>query len=234
MPHYRDFSFMLKIPFGKHKISGRFLDAASVSNGLKCDCLCIECGTALEAVHPRLSRRQKYFRHSAKLNCKGGLESLFHLVAKQILRENNLLRISESETFHYTSCDIETSRHDKQPDAFLQNETGSLIVEIFFSHRIAGKTLDCYLNKGEMVLEIDISGERRNLFDYNRLKKLILEEAPRNLYSEQMKYPIVSADDDRQWWLLLLLAAGGLLFLWRSKQHHDRKRSRIRKKVARR
>jgi len=92
---------MLKIPFGKHKTTGVFFDASSVPNGPKCECICKECGSLLEAVHPKLSNRQKYFRHPSTLNCKGGLESLFHLVAKQILKESKELRVSEDEIYNY-------------------------------------------------------------------------------------------------------------------------------------
>jgi hypothetical protein len=210
---------MLKIPFGKHKETGHFYDAGAVPNGLKCDCLCNECGTSLEAVHPKLPNRQNYFRHASNSNCKGGLESLFHLVAKQILKESKQLQVSVDEVFSYDKCEIETSKHGKQPDAYVSNNKGSLIVEIFFWHRIDRTTLDTYLKSEERVLEIDISGERKKVFNYDHLKDLILWSAPREIHKNQQKLPISRNSNGSPWWMLLfLLFSGFLLFWWTRKR----------------
>lgn len=209
---------ILKIPFGKHKKTGIFYDAGSVPNGLKCDCICIECGTALEAVQPKLPNRQSYFRHASKLNCKGGLESLFHLVAKQILKESNVLNASKGEIFSYSQCDIETPRHGKRPDAYISNGSYSLVVEIFFWHRINQSTLDTYLNNGEQVLEIDISGQRKRIFDYEELKQLILHSAPREAYSPEKPQVYQKESDGCLWWLFpLLVVVGFILWFFRRK-----------------
>lgn len=221
----------LKIPFGKHKITGVFYDAGSVANGLKCDCICKECDTSPEAVHPKLNNRQQYFRHAANPDCRGGLESLYHQVAKQILKDSNELRIAEKESFPYYSCDIETPRHGKQPDAFICNDTSSMIVEILFTHDIDNRTLDTYLANGERVLEIDRSGERKKLLNYNQFTQLVLGTAPRKLYSRDYP-PSISPGTTKNtpWWLVPLLFIGGILLL---RWLHRRKKSRKRKSELR-
>ena len=217
---------MLKIPFGKHKETGRFYDAGSVQNGLKCNCICKECEGALEAVHPKLPNRQNYFRHAINSNCKGGLETVFHLVAKQILKENISLHLTEGNYFSYNYCDIETTRHGKRPDAFIGNDTENLIVEIFFWHQIDQSTLDIYIEKGEKVLEIDISSERRSLFDYEYLKDLILHRAPRKLYSNANLASKSHSSKDNSWlWASLTFVVAILLF-WRFKKNKGRRRKR--------
>ena len=217
---------MLKIPFGKHKETGRFHDAGSVSNGLKCNCICKECGSALEAVHPKLPNRQNYFRHANNLNCKGGLETVFHLVAKQIIKENSSLHVTEGNYFIYSYCDIETYRHGKQPDAFIGNETETLIVEIFFWHQIEQTTLDIYIEKGERVLEINISGERKGLFDYQYLTDLILHRAPREMFTNVKTTSKSHLSNDGSWlWASLIFIVGILLF-WRVRKNKRRRRKR--------
>jgi hypothetical protein len=190
----------LKIPFGKHRETGRLYDATSVRSGLKCNCICCDCEEALEAVHMKASSRQDYFRHSVHpdRDCQAGLESLFHSVAKQILKESPYVQLHNKNRFLYSRCDIEYELYGKRPDAYISNEQESLVVEIFFSHDTKEDTLKTYLQNGEKVLKIDISSERKNRFNYERLKELILDTAPRRLY--QPRSQEVSAPSPDPWW----------------------------------
>lgn len=218
---------MHEIPFGKHKESGIYFDAGTVPSGLKCNCVCSKCGTDLEAVNRKIPRVKNYFRHASRSGCKGGLESLFHNVSKQILKENSSLQISMNLSFTYTACDIERPRHGKQPDAFLNNDAESLIVEIYFWHRIDNSTLETYLINKERVLEIDISKQRKDIFDYEYLKELILFKAPRELFVEKKEVtPIIP--DDVPWWLWALFAVGIGFFIWKFRKCRKRKRRRRR------
>ncbi len=106
------------------------------------------------AVPPKLPNRQKYFRHSVNSACKGGLESIFHQVSKQILKDNSSLLFSGGKSFLYTICDNETPRHGKWLDAFICNDNESYIVEVFFWHQIEQSTLGAYLENGQKVIKI--------------------------------------------------------------------------------
>lgn len=214
-----------EIPFGKHKETGRYYDAGEVSSGLKCNCICKECGTELEAVKRRIPRTKNYFRHANKLNCKGGLESLFHQVAKQILKESNELHISHRELFSYSQCDIEIPKYEKQPDAYISNESTSLIVEIFFWHRIDRKTLRTYLDNNERVLEIDISSERKEIFDYEYVKELILSKATRKLYTKA-NHDKINSGDNIPWWAWLLFITGVGIIIWFIRKQKNSRRKR--------
>ncbi|MFP9097926.1 hypothetical protein ACLI09_02630 [Flavobacterium sp. RHBU_24] len=218
---------MLKIPFGKHKVTGKFYDAGMVPNGKNCNCVCNACGADLQAVHPKLLNRQQHFRHSANSNCTGALESLFHIMAKQILKESGSICIESGNSMSYTYCDIETPRHGKRPDAYLSNLESSLIVEVFFSHRIDDTTLDTYLENGEKVLEIDISTEKRRLYNYEHLKELVLIKATRKLFLHPRKEELKKqkSDGDITGWLVGALIILGLWFVSKL----TRGRSRYRK-----
>lgn len=209
---------MLKIPFGKDKISGLFYDAGAVPNGRKCNCKCNECGNDLEAVHPKLFGRKNYFRHVSNDNCTGGLESLFHLVAKQILKANADLVVSDGINFNYDKCDIETPRFGKRPDAFVSNESKGLIVEIFFSHRVDPATLELYLANNQEVLEIDISIQKKELFSYDYLAELILHKASRTFFQPKKEKVESFGSSEIEGWGFLgigLLLIGGFFLISR-------------------
>ena len=205
----------LKIPFGKHRETGRLYDAGSVPNGRKCNCICDACGDDLEAVHPKSSQRQKYFRHVTDRSCKGGLESLFHRVAKQILKESSFVQISDKEQFSYNRCDIENEKYDKRPDAYVSNEQQSLIVEIFFWHDTKKETLDVYLKNGERVLKIDIRSERKADFNYKRLKELVLYSAPRKLYKPKPQEDNKTSTGSAWSWAPWIIGGGIVLYFFR-------------------
>jgi len=160
----------------------------------------------------------------SKDHCTGGLESLFHVVAKQILKSNDTLVLSENNSFVYDKCDVETPRHGKRPDAFIANEDYGLIVEVFFSHRINPATLEIYLANNENILEIDISCQRKQLFNYSYLEELILNKAPRT-FSRPRKEKVETANSEEVsgWgWLGIGLAIAAGFFLMSQKKSSNR------------
>ncbi|PQJ09772.1 hypothetical protein CJD36_017750 [Flavipsychrobacter stenotrophus] len=66
-----------------------FIDTAR--NGRECNCICAECGKVVDAIQGE--RNEKHFRHSVETDCKGGLETILHLRAKQIIVENNQIEL---------------------------------------------------------------------------------------------------------------------------------------------
>lgn len=202
-----------EIPFGFHNERKMYVDATSVPNGRKCNCICANCGKDLEAVHPAF--RRKYFRHVSLKGCKGALESLFHKTAKQILQESTLITIPNKNIFNYTECNIEFERHGKRPDAYLSNQDQSLLVEIFFTHHTEDATIEIYKDKGERILEIDISEEKMQVFSYERLKSLVLNTAPRKFIGEgaQNNETMNPTWENSHWWKIWLWILLGLITL---------------------
>lgn len=201
---------MLKIPFGKDQNTGRFYDPSTAAKE-KLQCLCNECGMKLLAIRRTNPEWQDYFRHAKNNKCAGGLESLYHSLAKQILKEADSLSINQYVSMAYHICDIEITRHNRRPDAYIQNPYRSLIVEIFYTHRIEKQTLDIYHKNGEEVLEIDISSQKNKLPNYTQLKDLVLNKAPRILYEVpkskiQLTSPSQTSDN---LWPFVALAFGG-------------------------
>jgi len=197
----------LKIPFGWHMEEKIYKDARleSVMNGDQCGCICDGCGKQLQAVQGE--KRGDYFRHKSLSECKGGLESLMHKMAKQIIKENQSIYIDHATQFDYDQCEIEVPRYSKQPDIYVSNSstTKSMIVEIFYSHRIEDSTLKCYWSNNERVLEVDISCTGKRIYQYEELTELILKKAPREI----LDAPAVLGNQDISMpgWLKMLLGA---------------------------
>jgi hypothetical protein len=234
---------IFKIPYGWDPVSKQWKEAGKVSSGLACGCLCHICGKLLQAVHRRRPFHS-YFRHHVLGECAGALESLYHLLAKDVLERNSWVLLPTGERFYYNRCDVETRLHGKRPDIRLINlDTGdSLIVEIFFSHRIERSTLTAFRDNGERVMEIDISNLRKIAPSLTEFEELILEKAPRSYLSIPVevaasKAPFVTDYGHTQqspvqkmlgWlaenWLIVVAVLIGAIFIW----HHYRRRRDMR------
>src|SRR5438067_1886234 len=77
--------------------------------GLKCNCVCYECGNPLEAVLN--TTYKKHFRHSNKSNCSPSPETQLHLLAKEIILNNNQIYIPEMGVVSYYNpvCEVRFS-----------------------------------------------------------------------------------------------------------------------------
>jgi len=156
-----------------------------VPSGLACGCYCHECKQPLQAVYPRRLWRtkwvEKFFRHAKGTICKGGLESLAHKMAKEMLERHSSVFLPDSSEFVYDSCEVETPLEGKRPDIYLINSrTGErLVIEIFYSHRIEENTLAAFREKGKRVMQIDISSMRKSFPSIEAFERMVLKEAPR-------------------------------------------------------
>lgn len=84
------------IPFALNA-DGEIRLASEVPNGLKCDCVCVECGTGLIARNEG-QKRVAHFAHAAvESSCGGGLESGIHMLAKRVITEARKLNAHAAE-----------------------------------------------------------------------------------------------------------------------------------------
>lgn len=85
----------LKVPFGLK--NGRLVGTDEVDRGLACECICPECGAALEAHKGNVVTH--HFAHHIAKSCSYSLESALHLGAKQILLEGRKFAVPALEVF---------------------------------------------------------------------------------------------------------------------------------------
>jgi hypothetical protein len=136
----------------------------------------------MQAVHPRKGNIIDYFRHKGKSKCMASIQSMAHYLAKFVFEGKTTLLVNRNERFFYDSSRVEIQLHDGRPDVVLYNSVSGehLIVEIYYSHHVKEKTLRGYLEKGEKVLEIDISSTREFFPPLFEFERLVLEDAPRD------------------------------------------------------
>ena len=82
---------MMKVPFGLHQKSKRYMGIDEVANGLDCDCICPSCHMSLKARHG--CRRDHHFAHhkAAQQSCEYSFWVAVRSMAKQLLEENSIL-----------------------------------------------------------------------------------------------------------------------------------------------
>lgn len=73
------------IPFGWHVPTQRMVTAREVANGRGCDCVCIACGTRLQARQGEI--RIWHFAHDGETQCQVAAEAAIHHMAKQLIAE---------------------------------------------------------------------------------------------------------------------------------------------------
>lgn len=190
----------IKLPFGL--LNGKLVHVDAVENGKKCGCICPnkDCAIPLEARNAGLKNRH-HFAHSCETKCNGGnIETMIHLMAKQIVLESGFIctptfakcpigkcvdgtKIEESEiefkgkNTPSPSSNIFIEKRYKEivPDIIIEWNERQLFVEIFVSHKVNEYKKDKIEQYGVDTIEIDLSKSDINIFsDYNRFKDEVL------------------------------------------------------------
>lgn len=174
----------------------------NVERGLKCDCKCPDCGTALVANQG--SKKSWYFSHSSNTNCKG--ESALHLAAKQALQnaaKSNLSIVTPSISGIVSQKDIMGYTHNKEwqiksknfvlsevtpeksfkdliVDVLCKNDRQeTLVVEIYVTHKKSDIDKSKFKSKNLNSIEIDLSDLSWNSTE-EQILEAVLNSAPRN------------------------------------------------------
>lgn len=72
-------------------ITNQIVHIDEAPNGGNCECVCLDCNQPLGARHG--SSNTHHFYHMVTSNCKGGGETLLHLLTKEVISENNKIFI---------------------------------------------------------------------------------------------------------------------------------------------
>ena len=71
--------------------NGKLKHVSEVPNGQACNCFCPKCGTSLVAKNNPANKKIHHFAHGHNSACEGALETIIHLLAKEILQESKRL-----------------------------------------------------------------------------------------------------------------------------------------------
>lgn len=168
--------------------NGKSVHIDAVKNGGACKCLCPHCKKPVDAKNGG-AIRDHHFAHSHGFTCEGAYESALHMLAKEVLLEEQCLRLPDSENpkypqglIHLRSVELEKvdNEHGIRPDVEGIMENGErLLIEILVSHKVQRRKHDTILENGLKCIEIDLNYVE---LDKEKIRHFLLEET-----------------DDRQW-----------------------------------
>lgn len=164
----------LTVPFGMK--DGRLVFVSDVAFGLKCKCVCPECGQALVARNRDFPgrRRVRHFQHMRTSSCPGGYETAVHLMAKDVLATADAVLLPrwasgdvviEPEPVGIVSAGIEVPLLDGaiRPDVLVHGmaseiEFNVLCFEVRVRHAVDEPKRSLLAANGMDAIEIDLSG----------------------------------------------------------------------------
>ncbi|MGL3821321.1 hypothetical protein [Sphingopyxis sp. R3-92] len=169
---------------------GKRADVKDVANGLRCRCMCYECGQPVLAKQgPKV---RWHFAHHAPTNCRPTPESELHFFAKTLLAEKLWLwipavqakaagrtePISDRQQYRFSGVKVEKADGNVRPDLLLIADRGKVLhIEIYVRHRVDPIKLEKLRGRGISSVEIDLS--KLDWDDRGAWDDAILETAPR-------------------------------------------------------
>lgn len=195
------------ITYAKDKATGETRNIKDVESGLACNCVCGNCGGALEACKGKI--RQHHFRHYSSAECKGAWESQLHLLSKAIIEEHKSIVLPPYQG-KYLTYDAkvqkfdrvlpEESQGDLQPDCLCKytmpdGEERELWIEILNTHAVDEEKAQKIKERGISCIEIDVSKifENDEVLDKDVLTKFLLESDKDRLW---INNPYTQKDED--------------------------------------
>lgn len=195
------------ITYAKDKATGETRNIKDVESGLACNCVCGNCGGALEACKGKI--RQHHFRHYSSAECKGAWESQLHLLSKAIIEEHKSIVLPPYQGKYLTygakvqkfdSVLPEENQGDLQPDCLCKytmpdGEERELWIEILNTHAVDEEKAQKIKERGISCIEIDVSKifENDEVLDKDVLTKFLLESDKDRLW---INNPYTQKDED--------------------------------------
>lgn len=142
---------------------GELVHVEDVPNGKSCECHCPYCN------EPMIAKNggkivEHHFAHFSGAECEGYVETVLHLLAKEIIAEEKCIMLPRYHTLPSKLIQFETveveERHDNksiQPDIVGVTKDGlRLQIEIFVTHRVDEIKKEKIVSGGYNCLEIKI------------------------------------------------------------------------------
>jgi hypothetical protein len=168
----------IKLPFGLNE-NNILIHIADVERGKECHCVCPSCKSPLIAA--KGCKKQPHFKHAVVNECKGGMESAIHLAAKQIIMKKKEITLSkyicmvsakdsrgekhkeektiveDKTVITFDSVQEEVKLHDIKVDILAKKGNKSLIIEIFYCHKVEEQKREKIERANISAIEINLS-----------------------------------------------------------------------------
>ena len=212
--------------FAEDKSTGNIVHVSEVLRGNTCDCICIECGSELQA--RKGDARRHHFKHITGTECDG--ETILHKLAKKILITNRQLALPNQDGyFKYADVIEECKLESIRPDIILVTEADKLLIEIAVTSFITEEKLEKIKTLNYNVVEIDLSSLPREC-SYLELKKIIIDQVDKKEVLHWKGEQLQSETNRGITYFLLFLAAIMLSYFGYSKSKNRKFRKRRQKR----
>ena len=207
---------MLTLKLARFRPTNEIIHVDIASNGLSCNCVCVECGEALEARQG--NERAWHFKHHKNLNCLGAQPTALHELGKQILISNSgkqPIAIPDYGAVKYWDAVPEKALGSKRPDVTASFAGGKIYFEVAVTHFVEPAKEEFLKTGKHSCVEIDLN-ELENE-SYDRLQQIIIEEVDnkRVLFWEKD----AEEQDISKWiWRGILFVAGFFFLRWLGKK----------------
>lgn len=153
------------LTYAKDK-NNQWVHIDDVENGGACNCYCPICNKPLFAKNGG-EIREHHFAHYHETDCGNNDETTLHLLAKEIIMEEQCIMLPSSDDKDYPSGLIKLHNLKEEqwdnvygirPDIDGIMENGErLIIEFFVSHKVQRKKNDTIVNNNLKCIEIDLN-----------------------------------------------------------------------------
>ncbi len=180
---------------------GNLISIYDVDTGLKCGCVCPECGKELVAKNKGkkpnmiLSPKQKeaHFAHHDGSDCPKAKESAIHKLAKEVLKEHKTLFLPPVENdkyelkFQFDKAEIEVKVGDKEyiiADTLLEKKSNKervarLVVEFYKTHKKSVVDIEKIENLDVSCIEVNVNHVEplvEGILNYRGMKRFLEDE----------------------------------------------------------
>lgn len=209
------------LKLGMSRVTGKMIYVAYASNGESCNCICAECGETLIARQGE--SKEWHFAHKSGKLCIYAPETALHWLSKQIVAEENSIKLPNGNSFLYTQCLQEAWMPGIRPDIKISNGAETMLVEIVVTNKIS-KAKRVKLQESNLsVLVIDLSDVERMIMRED-LRKIVIDDCSRKTI---IKNTTVTKDQEDNRLLNIFLAILAALAFWaivRLIKHYSKRR----------
>lgn len=146
--------------------SNQFVHIDSVKRGIACQCHCPDCNNPLYAKNGG-SRREHHFAHAHGYRCVRAYETALHLLAKQIIQEQEclMLPVSGDKNKPYGLVKLKNVKVERwddvlniKPDAEgILSDGRRLLIEFLVTHKVDNKKYHKIIDNNMLCVEIDLN-----------------------------------------------------------------------------
>lgn len=177
---------------------GYLMFIGDVDRGLECECYCPHCGGKLIARKGDVN--QHHFAHYQVENCGKGVETALHLLGKQVLQEEQCIRLPDAEEISLiTAVEVERRRLGYVADvgAVLVDIGEDIDIEIKVTHAVDEAKLKKVISNNAKLVEIDLSGLLTSeSLSKEKVRQAVLDDAPRAWAEELYENMMMDKESD--------------------------------------